>query len=649
PPTKPPKFLEKPVIRMDKSKGEVILSCKLEAKPAATLTWYLNDNEIDEIPGKRVWEVSEKPDDVYILEIHIVSPKPEDGGMYKIHAKNSAGESNANINLNLQANQKQAAKGPVFEKPKIYQHNQGRDVVLECRCNADPAPTFTWYQNAKELKGKPGRFEMSESKDGAVFVNKLKIVSFMNADAGTYKLTATNSNGDATAVMEVKMPKIVGMPNIRFEDNNQRAILEVRVDSGNSPDVKWLQSGKTIKMEGRYSSECTMEGKNYVLNLTINDLVEKDSGLFECEIFNGVGKVQQSITVKVPSKDPKVKLPQIVGLLNSQTAELGRTFIMTVDYSVGSVTPQAKVLKNGNDLTLDKRCTVRVDSTKHSIIITIKNVQNDDKSTYTLQLLANGNVCDKGTFDLSVIQENDEANEEVDEVGELHIPSNKGSRRSSTVKKEEEYLNRRSSQEKPGLLDPKALEQSLQARRDSMTNRRTSLADAIPGFAGLKHRDAPKVEKEYFVDELQDVKIKEGSLKALLKCTFCKSTSKFRWYKNKLEIFQGPKYNFLHMLQVKLKLKRRENRCILRIVRARPEQEGEYCCIVEGDETYMDIAVEDPDWFFTRELKAQQALENDELVTFECEVSDRDAEVTWYKNGEIITANEKYEILVEKE
>ncbi|CAH8526186.1 unnamed protein product [Heterobilharzia americana] len=719
-PTKPPKFLEKPVIRMDKPKGEVILSCKLEAKPAATLTWYLNDKEIQEIPGKRTWEVSEQPDDVYILEIHIISPKPEDGGTYKIHAKNSGGESNANINLNLQANQKQATKGPVFEKPKIYQDNRGRDVILECRCNADPAPTFAWYQNSKELKSRFGKFEIQESKDGAVFVNKLKIISFMNADAGTYKLTAKNNSGDASAVMEVKMPKVVGMPNIRFEENNQRAVLEVRVDSGNAPEAKWSQAGKTIKAEGRYSTESTLEGRNHVMYLTINDLNEKDSGLYECEIFNGVGKVQQSITLKVPAKDPKAKLPQIVGWLNSQTAEIGRTFIMTVDYSVGSVTPQAKVLKNGTDISLDKRCNVRVDATKHSIVITVKNVQNEDKGTYTLQLLANNNVCDKGNFDLSVIQENDEAGEEIDEVGELHIPSNKGSRRSSAVKKEEEFLNRRSSQEKPGLLDPKALEQSLQARRDSMTNRRTSLADAIPGFAGLKHRETPKVEKEYFTEELQDIKIKEGSLKALLKCTFCKPTSKFRpkynffqegnefaleikkiamedvgkytckcnetsttctilveekkhtyHFNQKLpktaEVVRGKdltvecsvsdpraavswyhKGEKVEYVAGKIEIKRRENRCILRIVRARPEQEGEYCCIVEGDETYMDIAVEDPDWFFTRELKAQQALENDETVTFECEVSDRDAEVTWFKNGEPITASDKYEMLIEK-
>lgn len=42
------------------------------------------------------------------------------------------------------------------------------------------------------------------------------------------------------------------------------------------------------------------------------------------------------------------------------------------------------------------------------------------------------------------------------------------------------------------FLDPKALEQQLQARRDSSSSRRTSLAEAIPGFPMLKHRQAPK-------------------------------------------------------------------------------------------------------------------------------------------------------------
>lgn len=57
--------------------------------------------------------------------------------------------------------------------------------------------------------------------------------------------------------------------------------------------------------------------------------------------------------------------------------------------------------------------------------------------------------------------------------------------------------------------------------------------------------------------------------------------------------------------------------------------------MVEGDETFVDVAVEDPDWYFNRELKQQTALETDPVATFECEVSDRDAEVQWFKNDEV--------------
>ncbi|TGZ63952.1 hypothetical protein CRM22_006631 [Opisthorchis felineus] len=726
---KAPRFPEKPEIRMDKAKGEVIMSCKLEAKPKATLTWFLNDKEIQEIPGKRFWAVRDQPDDLYILEIHIVAPKPEDGGTYRINAKNAAGDSNANINLNLQG-QKSAAKAPAFEKPRIFQDNNGKDVVLECRSTGDPGPNYTWYQNGRELKPRAHKFDMSSSKDGAVFVNTLRLISFMTADSGTYTLVAKNQHGDATATMEVKMPRIVGLPNVRFENNNQQAVLEIKVDAGSQPVFTWSQAGKAIVIGGRYGTNVQLEGAVHKVELIISDLIEKDSGTYDCEITNGVGTAFQSVNFKVPPKESKATLPQIIGYPGNQSVDAGRTFILTVDYSAGSVTPQARVTKNGIDLTSNKRGTVRVDAAKRSIVITLKNVRAEDKGAYLLQLLSEGTVCDKTSFDLDVVQEN-EALEEDDEVGELQVPSSKGSRRSSAAKKEEDFLNRRTSADKPALLDPKALEQSLQARRDSMNTRRTSLADAIPGFAGLKHRETPKVEKEYFIEEVQDLKIKEGSMKALLKCTFCKPTSKFRWYKNKLEIFQGPKYNFFqegneYALEIKriamedvgkytckcndisttctlvveerkqtyhfnqklpmtaevvrgkdltvecsvsdprapvvwyhkgekveyvagkVEIKRRENRCILRIVRARPDQEGEYCCMVEGDETYIDIAVEDPDWYFTRELKAQQCYENDEVVKLECEVSDRDAEVSWFRNEKPITASDKYEILSEQ-
>ncbi|VDK78974.1 unnamed protein product [Dibothriocephalus latus] len=113
-----------------------------------------------------------------------------------------------------------------------------------------------------------------------------------------------------------------------------------------------------------------------------------------------------------------------------------------------------------------------------------------------------------------------------------------------------------------------------------------------------------------------------------LECSVSDPRAPVVWYHNALiTSIWYPQYT-----AGKIELKRRENRCIMKIVRAKPEAAGEYCCMVEGDETYVDVAVEDPDWFFTRELKPQTALETDEVARFECEP---------------ITADDKYEMLTE--
>ena len=50
-------------------------------------------------------------------------------------------------------------------------------------------------------------------------------------------------------------------------------------------------------------------------------------------------------------------------------------------------------------------------------------------------------------------------------------------------------------------------------------------------------------EPDQWIDELEDLTCQEKESKVELACKFSKPTAKVRWYKNKLEIFQGPKYN----------------------------------------------------------------------------------------------------------
>ncbi|KAL3314215.1 immunoglobulin-like and fibronectin type III domain containing 1 [Cichlidogyrus casuarinus] len=99
---KAPKFLDRPLIKFEKEKNQVLVICKLESKPAAELKYFQGEAEVQQIVGKREWTVRDVAEDTVEIEIRITAPKAEDGGVYKITAKNAHGDSNANINLNFQ-------------------------------------------------------------------------------------------------------------------------------------------------------------------------------------------------------------------------------------------------------------------------------------------------------------------------------------------------------------------------------------------------------------------------------------------------------------------------------------------------------------------------------------------------------------------
>lgn len=98
---KAPQFPEKPTIKKDAVTGEIVLCCKLEGNPKPELTYFLNDNQIASQPGRLTFLYKETGPDLFDCEIRVANPTPNDGGVYKIKATNSAGESNATINLNL--------------------------------------------------------------------------------------------------------------------------------------------------------------------------------------------------------------------------------------------------------------------------------------------------------------------------------------------------------------------------------------------------------------------------------------------------------------------------------------------------------------------------------------------------------------------
>nr|CDS16821.1 titin [Echinococcus granulosus] len=395
PQLKAPKFPEKPVIRKDAATGEIVLACSLEGNPRPELTYFLNDRQISSQPGKLTFIYKEAGSDVYDCEIRIANPTPNDGGGYKIKAVNSAGESNASINLNL------SAKASKDEAPKFQPSSvrkDGKAVVIEARCTGVPAPKFNWTKGGVELKPRVGKYELSSRIDGPVFVQILRILNFIDVDADVYVCNAKNMAGESKATHTIKVPKIIGAPKVTYV--MKQAVVELQAEAAEQePTIVWRKNGKTVTLDNRFKQSIRTEGGRVIITLSVDPVTEADNGTYECELTNSYGSTKSQFVIKA-AKD-EGELPKLVSKPSDVSEEEGSTLSMRMNYS-GSTAPTVKISRRGVDVTLDSRALVKVDHPNKSISLTIRSLKPEDVGTYTVQLSSRGQQCDSATFNVTV-------------------------------------------------------------------------------------------------------------------------------------------------------------------------------------------------------------------------------------------------------
>lgn len=102
-------------------------------------------------------------EDVYYIKLELKDPGPEDSGLYKCNIKNSLGELNANLTLNIEII-------PVIkEKPKVIKIVKKRTVIVECKVLSKFAPDCTWFREVNPVK---------EDNRHKVQIEQVKDVSF---------------------------------------------------------------------------------------------------------------------------------------------------------------------------------------------------------------------------------------------------------------------------------------------------------------------------------------------------------------------------------------------------------------------------------------------------------------------------------------
>lgn len=100
-----PQFVVKPRITSQQGGKLVIMDCTVRANPKPTIIWYCEGKEIKQ-SSKISISIEKKEEHIYYIKLTLNDPGTEDSGLYKCNIKNTLGELNANLTLNIESKSK---------------------------------------------------------------------------------------------------------------------------------------------------------------------------------------------------------------------------------------------------------------------------------------------------------------------------------------------------------------------------------------------------------------------------------------------------------------------------------------------------------------------------------------------------------------
>jgi len=167
------------------------MECRVKSKTKLDFTWYKEGTVVKESARQTISVRQEG--DIYVIQLVLKDPSPKEGGQFKCNIKNSSGEINANLTLNIE-------EVPVFKvQPKIVRVEKRKTVVIECNVTSQMQPTCSWYRERTVVREDRRHVIIIREVTKGEFNIRLEIESATSEDRGSYKLVAKNEKGEATS------------------------------------------------------------------------------------------------------------------------------------------------------------------------------------------------------------------------------------------------------------------------------------------------------------------------------------------------------------------------------------------------------------------------------------------------------------------
>merc|ERR1711913_222866 len=177
------------------------------ANPKPDITWFKGNSPLPASP--RIKPSMTQNGNEYLIKLEILNFTKDDGGQYKVTAKNEMGEGNANITINLEGPKIPAPT--LSGQPEVRLDDSGKNIIIKVGVVSPDMPEIQWFLNAQPIKA-DRRIKFDCPLDRGVFYPSLKLGNFTDKDSGVYKIVMKNVSGECVATATVNVDALKPKP-----------------------------------------------------------------------------------------------------------------------------------------------------------------------------------------------------------------------------------------------------------------------------------------------------------------------------------------------------------------------------------------------------------------------------------------------------
>jgi len=415
-----PSFTQKPQLRQEDEGNKLVFECKLLACPKPDIVWFRSDVKLIE-DQRTTYKLQSVGTNTFVAILEIDDVVETDAGLYKVVAKNKMGDVAASINLNFspadEPHEKQIdGLAPTFsKKPSIRQEDEGKRLLFECRIQADPKPTISWFHNGAPVASS-SRHKLLVDKDGHSYFATLQIQNVTVEDAGKYKVTAKDELGESNATISLNFdsgddaggfaPSFIEKPRIIPNEEGTLIILRCKCTASPKPVVTWFKGNKSISESSKIKMKVIEKENTYELVLEISDPVGPDSGTYRCHVKNDHGESNANLNLNIEAEpEQEGDPPTFVEKPRIRSENNGKLVVMDC---VVKANPKPEVVWYHNGVTISQSTKlswkVEEKGDHYHIRLELRNPRKDDQGLYKCNIKnGNGELNANLTLNIEII------------------------------------------------------------------------------------------------------------------------------------------------------------------------------------------------------------------------------------------------------